>query len=311
MNNHTAKHFALQLGSLISLYLSLAFFIVLSFGFINLLFPDNLDGVWQIESAASSIRVGFAMVVVFFPTYLVLTRLVNQNRRASDDSHYLGLTKWLIYLSLLVAGLVLLGDLVAVIMGFLEGELTSRFLLKALTVFVVTGAAFYYYIRDAQGYWLTHASGSLIYGAVASMLIISVLVSALLYIPSPSTVREMKADDQMVNALRDIQWRVQDYYGENETLPDSVDAAFGEFDRLPDTSGLADYTYTVESETQYTLCTTFNHDSNELDNQYRPVPSMTADDVMYRQKNDWDYKAGEWCFKREVFTDKQINQLLN
>jgi hypothetical protein len=231
---------------------------------------------------------------------LVLTRIVNNNRRASEDSHYLGLTKWLIYLSLLVAGLVLLGDLVAVIMGFLEGELTSRFLLKALTVFVVTGAAFYYYIQDAKGYWLTRARGSLIYGASASLVIMTVLVSALMYIPSPTIVREMKSDAELVNTLRDIQWRVQDYYLENETLPESVDQAFGEFDRRPDTAELADYTYTVESDTTYTLCTTFNHDSNELDSQYRPVPSMMVEDALYWKNNNWDYRAGEWCFEREV-----------
>lgn len=300
MNNHTAKHFVLQLGSLISLYLSLAFFLVLTFGFINLCFPDALDGVWQIESAASSIRIGFAMVVVFFPTYLTLTRMVNKNRRASDDNHYLGLTKWLIYLSLLAGGLVLLGDLVAVIMGFLEGELTSRFLLKALAVFVVTGAAFFYYIKDAQGFWLTRQTQSLAYGAVAAVLIGTVLASALAYIPSPTTVREMKADNEIMYALQNIHWQVQEYYQENEALPETVDDAYGEFDRLPDTSELADYTYTVDSETEYKLCTTFNHDSNELDNYYRPMPSMMAEDRIYWGNNNWDYKSGDWCFEREV-----------
>jgi uncharacterized membrane protein len=154
MEHHTAKHFVLQLGSLISLYLSLSFFLVLAFGCINLLFPDTLDSIWEVEQAGSSIRLVFAIVSVFFPTYIILTRLVNKNRRESEDSSYLGLTKWLIYLSLLVSGLVLLGDLVAVIMGFLEGELTFRFILKALAVFVVIGGAFYYYIQDAKGYWL-------------------------------------------------------------------------------------------------------------------------------------------------------------
>lgn len=306
MNNHTAKHFVLQLGSLIALYLSLAFFLVLTFGFINLRFPDSLDGLWQIEGAASSIRIGFAMVVVFFPTYLALTQMVNKNRRASDDSHYLGLTKWLIYLSLLAAGLTLLGDMVAVIMGFLEGELTSRFLLKALAVAVVTGAAFYYYIKDAQGYWLTRQKGSLAYGAVAATLIIAVLASALAYIPSPTKVREMKADNEIMYALQNIHWQVHSYYQENETLPETVDDAYGEFDRLPDTSELANYTFTAESETTYTLCTTFNHDSNELDNKYRATPSMMAEDRIYWENNDWDFKAGEWCFEREVIVQEDV-----
>jgi len=264
------------------------------------MFPDALVGVWEIEGAADSIRIGFAMVVVFFPTYLVLTRMVNQNRRSSKNNTYLGLTKWLIYLSLLVAGLTLLGDMVAVIMGFLEGELTMRFLLKALSVAAVTGAAFFYYIKDAQGYWLTKQKQSLAYAAVASVLIVVVLASALAYIPSPNTVREMKADNEVMYALQNIHWQVQEYYQENESLPATVDAAYGEFDRLPNIAELADYTYTVESKTEYTLCTTFNHDSNELDNQYRPMPSMMVEDQIYWRNENWDYKAGEWCFEREI-----------
>jgi len=302
MNNHTAKHFVLQLGSLISLYLSLAFFLVLTFSLVNLLFPDTLDGVWQIESAASSIRLGFAMVLVFFPTYLVLTRIVNQNRRASKDNNYLGLTKWLIYLSLLVGGLVLLGDLVAVIMGFLEGELTSRFLLKALAVFVVTGAAFFYYVKDAQGYWLVNEKKSMAYAALATALILGVLVAAVVHIPNPTTVREMKADNEMVSALQNIMWQVQSYHSENSSLPAAISDAYGEFDRLPNTTGLADYTYSVESETEYRLCTTFNHDSNELDNQYRQPYRM--DDSISWKNNNWDFKAGEWCFDRVI--DKEM-----
>lgn len=302
MNTHTAKHFVLQLGSLITLYLSLAFFLVLSFGLINLLFPDGLENLWQIESAASSIRFGFAMVIVFLPTYLTLTHYVNKQRRVSDNQDYAGLTKFLIYLSLLVAGLVLLGNLVAVIVWFLEGELTSRFLLKSLIVLVTIGGAVFYYIKDVQGYWLANEKQSLAYAATATVLILSVLVVAVIHIPNPTTVREMKADSEMVSALQNIMWQVQDYHNENGKLPTTIDDTYGEFDRLPNTVDLADYTYSVESETEYQLCTTFNHDSNELDNQYRSLSQ--AEDAAYWKNNTWDFRAGAWCFEREVIVEE-------
>jgi len=304
MNNHTAKHFVLQLGSLIALYLSIAFFLVLSFGLINLRFPDALNGVWAIESAASSVRLGFAMVLVFFPTYLVLTRMVNKNRRTSDDSHYLGLTKWLIYLSLLVAGITLLVDLAVVIMGLLEGELTTRFILKALAVAVVTGAAFFYYIKDAQGYWLTHERQSYIYAAVTAILVAATMIMSLTQIPNPSTVREMKADNEMVGILQDVQWRVEDYYRSNETLPANLEEVYGEFDVPPVTAELAEYRYEPTSETEYRLCTTFNYDVNELQQQYRPIP--VSDSNVMRNNYNWNYKAGDWCFDRVV--DEEYRQ---
>ena len=306
MNNHTAKHFVLQLGSLASLYLSLAFLLVLTFGYINLRFPDATDGLWHLESAASSIRLGFAMVVVFFPTYLALTRMVNKNRRASNDSSHHGLTKWLIYLSLLVGGFVLLGDMVAVIIWFLEGELTTRFLLKALAVAVVIGAAFFYYIKDAQGYWLKREKQSLTFAAAACVLIVAVLVSALAYIPNPAKVRAMTLDNQMVGDLQNIYWQIQDYYQMNKALPTDLKTLFGEFDLPTAPDDREDYTYTIidQEESRYQLCATFAYDHNDVSSNYRPMDGMMESN--WRGKYNWDYKAGEWCFDRTI--DKEFRQ---
>ena len=54
MENHTAKHFVLQLGSLVSLYLSLSFLIVLIFGVINKMFPDAADTIKLKATKATS-----------------------------------------------------------------------------------------------------------------------------------------------------------------------------------------------------------------------------------------------------------------
>ncbi len=108
---NTAKNFALQLGSLISLYISIVALIILLSGVITLQYPDVANGYWEQESASSSIRFSIAMLFVFFPTYIALTRMVNTIRRV-EQGVYLALTKWLIYLSLLIGGGAILGDLV-------------------------------------------------------------------------------------------------------------------------------------------------------------------------------------------------------
>ena len=300
MEKQTAKHFVLQLGSLISLYLSIGFFIALVFGFINLSFPDAIDSIWQVEQAASAIRLGFAMVLVFFPTYLVLTRMVNKNRRQSKDHNYLDLTKWLIYLSLLVAGLVLLIDLVVVIMNFLEGGITTRFVLKAVAVFAVTGAAFTYYIQDAKGYWLKNEKASIVYGLVTTVIIVISLVAALTQIPNPSQVREKSIDNEMVTDLSDMQWRIEDYYRSNDSLPEDLQTLFGEFPVPTAPENKSEYGYEVTGDTTYQLCATFTYDSNTLG-----VDGYLASDRIttapgFPGNYNWDYKAGYWCFKRVV-----------
>jgi hypothetical protein len=92
--NNTARNFALQLGALVSLYVSLSFLLVLLFGVINLTFPDPAEGYWAVDSAQSSIRIGIAVLVVFFPAYLILQRTVNRIRRREPAGSYLTLTKW-------------------------------------------------------------------------------------------------------------------------------------------------------------------------------------------------------------------------
>jgi len=149
---NTAKNFALQVGSLITLYVSIGALISLVFSIITVLYPDSAQYAWEYGSATATIRTTIAILVVFFPTYIILTRMVNTIRR-TEVGTYLKLTKWLVYISLLIGGGVLLGDLVMVLTGFLNGELTIRFVLKALTVLVVVGSAFVYYLADVKGYW--------------------------------------------------------------------------------------------------------------------------------------------------------------
>ena len=289
MESHTAKHFALQLGSLACLYISVGFFLTLVFGLVNSLYPDAAASTWELERSASTIRLGFAMTVVFFPTYLILTRIVNKNRRTSADGTYLGLTKWLIYLSLLVGGAVLLGDLVAVIMGFLEGELTTRFILKALAVLVVAGAAFTYYLKDAQGYWLTNERKSVLYGSTAALVVFTTLIVSLAFIQTPQEARERKIDQQTITYLQDMQWRIEDYYRSNDTLPTDIDSLYVVTSAPTAPKNTADYEYKITSDTAYSLCAEFNHDSTN--NGFYPV---------FEKNYNWEHRAGEWCFAREM-----------
>lgn len=86
---------------------------------------DAADGYYGITSAKEGLKWGIAMVIVFFPTYLVLTRVVNKGRRDSASHSYLDLRKSLINLSILIARGILLGDLVEVIMANLNGDITE------------------------------------------------------------------------------------------------------------------------------------------------------------------------------------------
>ena len=295
MEQNTARNFALQLGSLITLYVSIVATLMVVFGAINVLYPDAASYGWEYSSSQEGMRTGIAMLVVFFPVFLITTRMVNRIRR-TETGTYLVLTKWLVYLSLLAGGAVLLGDIVTVILGYLNGELTTRFLLKAIALSVVIGCALFYYAKDAQGYWLTHEKESKLYGLVAIAIAVSALVVGFMYSDSPTKVREMKIDAEQVNNLSDMQWRIEDHYRINKALPKTTDELYVGIPPTNAPEGRAAYEYKTIDEDTYQLCATFMYPStpNEMGT------FAYTDSSMKNPYNNWDHGEGVTCFERTI-----------
>lgn len=299
MHNHIAKHFALQLGSLISLYVSLSFLLVLLFGLINIVVPDATDSYWQIDNASTQVRLGIAILLVFFPTYLILTRTINKARRSGNNA-YLSLTKWLIYISLLIAGIALLVDLVTVILAFLEGEVTTRFILKTLAVLVVIGAAFSYYVLDARNYWLENERKSMLFGTVSAAIVLACIVGGFMAIEGPSTARDRALDERQVSDLQEIEWQIENYLVTNETLPTSLESLYSGQEMPTAPEDRPDYSYNL-TEDGFELCATFATDSHESDRPSRAVMRPNDSDLpMIVNPGDFNYRAGETCFDRTV-----------
>jgi hypothetical protein len=297
MNAHTTpKNFALQLGALITVYISITSLLVLTFSIINIVFPDAADGSWFYDSNQSSIRFAIAVLAVFFPTYLALTRLVNQARR-SESSLYHTLTRWVIYLSLLVGGLILLGNFVVTINSFLNGEATLRFLLKAFTLFVVVGGAVTYYWLDAKDYWLTRERRSVQIGALVAAFVLATVIYGFVNIEAPGVVRERDIDQEQIYDLQDMQWRIVAHYAEAGSLPESV-AALYEVQSPPEApAGRMAYEYEITGPDTYSLCAEFAEPSRESEYvHYKPTPENPLD---YQNQN-WEHAAGRWCFERVV-----------
>jgi hypothetical protein len=297
MENNTAKHFALQLGSIVFLYLSVGFLLSLLFGLINLYLPDVTESYWQIDMSTDMVRVGIAMVAVFGPAFIILKKNTNEARRKDFKQTDITLTKWLIYLSLLVGGTVLLGNFVAVLLNFLEGELTPRFLLKALAVFVVIGATFTYYVQDVRGFWLENVGKSKAYGlAVISVAMIAVFVG-FFHINSPTEARELRFDENQISDLREIQWGIQDELTITGMLPDSLDMMPGDIPVAPE--GRPGYEY-KKTDLGFSLCATFFSESIGDSGYFgRSIP-YDSDQPVIIQSENWEHDAGAVCFERVV-----------
>ncbi|MDP6704139.1 MAG: DUF5671 domain-containing protein, partial [archaeon] len=96
------------------------------------------------------IRTSLAAIIVAFPLYVLLMRQLKRAEQRDPEQRQSKIRKWLAYLTLIVAAAIIIGDLIAVIAGLLGGELAIRFSLKALTVLVITGSIFGYYLQDLR-----------------------------------------------------------------------------------------------------------------------------------------------------------------
>lgn len=122
----------------------------LIFQFINLGFPDPAAYYDFVNSAHQAIRFSVASLIIAFPIFMYLSLLIGRTIKRDPSKRASKVRKWLTYMTLFVAAGVIIGGLTALVYGFLGGELSPRFALKALTVGIIAGGIFGYYLWDLR-----------------------------------------------------------------------------------------------------------------------------------------------------------------
>jgi Domain of unknown function (DUF5671) len=123
----------------------------LLFDFINLAFPDAAlqNGVYN-EYVRQSIRWSVSSLIVAFPVFLYLSWLTDREIGRDPTKRASKVRRWLTYLTLFSAACALIGDVITLVYNALGGELTVRFLLKVITVALIAGTAFIYYLHGLR-----------------------------------------------------------------------------------------------------------------------------------------------------------------
>lgn len=127
------------------LYISAYNFGSLLFQFIDMALPDPLVQRYG-DFAGMRIRLATASLLVAFPLFLFVTSKISRGVACDPALRASGVRKWLTYITLAIAACVIVGDLISLIYSLLSGELTLRFVLKSLTVGLIAGAIFGYYL---------------------------------------------------------------------------------------------------------------------------------------------------------------------
>lgn len=132
-----------------TLYLSAYHLGALLFNLVNRAFPDRALVVYGGTSGAD-LRWSLASIIVAFPVFLWLTARNEKNLMLHPVKRQSAVRKWLTYLTLFVAAVVLIVDLTELVSHFLGGELTIRVALKVVIAAVIAMVVFAYYLRDLR-----------------------------------------------------------------------------------------------------------------------------------------------------------------
>jgi hypothetical protein len=112
-------------------------------------FPDAANPLYG-HSVVYDVAWQLATLIVAFPAFLVIGRLIAGELRRRPDAFDSGIRAWLTHIALVIAGLITLSDGILFVSAFLRGELTAQFILNTIVVVGLGGGVFAYYLRTLR-----------------------------------------------------------------------------------------------------------------------------------------------------------------
>ena len=292
----TPKDFFLWAGAMIALYVSVFSLVTLLFTYIDYAFPDPLTTYYG-DPYSGTIRFSMASLIVLFPAYILLMQFIRRDAVADPTRLSIWVRRWALYLALFVAGASIAIDLITLLNTFLGGEITSRFVLKVVVVFLVAAGFFMHFLADLKGYWFANPMRVKMVAVGAAVAVLATVVAGFFIIGSPTSARMYTADDLKVQDLTSIQWQVVNFWQAKQKLPTNLsevaDPISGFVVPVDKQTG-SSYVYEVVSPTSFSLCAVFNKESRATSGT-TPTPVRPAG-----SEDNWQHLSGKQCFTRTI-----------
>lgn len=259
--------------------------------------PDPARGPFTTWSL-NGLRDALAALVISFPAFLLMSRWIGARLRREPAERNSPVRRWLTYLTLFVAALVIIGDLTFLVRAFLGGQLAAAVLLKTLVVLAIAVTVFGHYwasLRQDEAERSEIRPGTSPLARAAAVAVAVVIVAGFVAVGSPAKQRLAAIDQQRRGDLQALDGAIGHYFRSRGRLPESLDelASSG----LGGTLVLADpvtsqrYGYGRVDSTHFELCATFDAES---------VPGDRLDARRGAVADPWSHPAGLHCFRREA-----------
>ncbi len=295
----TAKDVFSHLLAIAMLYVGVISFITMLLEYINVKFPDALN--FYYTGSLDSIRMSMASLIVVWPVYILMSWIINKDLADRPEKSQIGIRKWLLYLTLFVTAVTIIIDLVTLVNYFLNGEITTRFILKVIVVLVTAACVFAYYLWDLRNEGESKSKLPKNCAIASSAIIVIAIALGFYFVGSPAQQRQVRFDGQRINDLATIQNQIVDYYGQKKMLPADLDSLNNTITGVvvpvdPDSS--ASYEYIIAGDLDFQLCATFTTDESTS------KTTIIAEPMYYGAYGEvsqtWAHTAGRVCFDRTI-----------
>lgn len=298
--NNNAKYAFYYLLSLVSLVLVAISVGLVSFAIIDRTVADALM-VGSYYNYDNQLRFAISALLIAGPIFYLMSRLIVRGLKKEDLSINSGVRRWLTYFIIFVSSMIILGVFIGVIRSFLLGELTSRFILKAATIFLISGLVFSYYFYDIKrADFVAPNKVAKIFFFVSLALVLAAFIAAWFFVESPKEARNRRLDQKLINNMSSLESAVNNYYERHGALPVDLTALEQDTNIYLDKQALVDpetkepLEYKVIDEDSFAFCATFRTSSQEFDVYDRPMFIGTK-----------DHEAGYQCLETELWNIKK------
>lgn len=290
---------------IVMLYVGVITFIAMLWQYTNIQFPDALE--YYRTGSFAIIRNSISSLLVVWPVFILMSWLIGKDIKADFQKKNLAVRKWLLYLTLFVASLTIIIDLITLMNSFLSGELTTRFVLKVIIILAVAASVFGYYLWELKRDPSVKTSLPLNSAITSSIAIVVFVVIGFFIVGTPSQQREVRMDEQRVQNLQSIQFQLLNYWQQKDFLPTELsalnDSLAGFVIPVDPITGDV-YSYKTTSDLSFELCATFATESSDPVESVRyPATKNLRSPIPLGFSENWNHKEGLVCFERTIDPD--------
>jgi hypothetical protein len=264
---------------------------------------DQYNGMFSQET----LKFAISALIISTPIYYLTAWQIQKSLFKGTLEKDSGVRRWLTYFILFVSSVVMIGWLIATINSFLDGELTTKFILKSLTAILISGVIFSFYLYEIKREEIVQKKDKVVraYFVVTLFFVIACFVTSLLIVESPTQTRNRKMDNNTISNLSQIESEVNNYYAKNKKLPQNFEELKKNNDYLADemfkdklTGNF--YEYKITDTKNYELCADFL--MNSKDDKNISLNNYWG--------NMWKHEAGRQCFKKDASVLDEKSPLL-